>query len=254
VRSRKFWVFPLGALALIGATVLSLLAFPAPLFAFSVTGATIVVASDRPIPSEGGLSFIRSCEKLLERSPIKATRRKYHVYIASDEFRGWFYFLMSPNAGGIAYHGVGPHVFLSGADFETGELIKFGYRPQPPRTLAYYCAHELTHIVIDEHIGLVNFLSLPEWVSEGLPDYVGIESRETFEQLQAAIGDRPSDNEMMQSYGAYPPYRLLVTYFLEKRGWSIEHLLQTRLTFEEAQKLMRNGGSNLSKQTFAPAS
>ena len=44
---------------------------------------------------------------------------------------------------------------------------------------------------------------------------------------------------MMQSYGSYPRYRLLVTYFIERKGWTVEQLLQTRLTFDEANELMR---------------
>ena len=51
---------------------------------------------------------------------------------------------------------------------------------------------------------------------EGLADYVGIENRESFEQLRDAIGDRPVNIPMIVKYGSYPRYRLLVTYFLEK--------------------------------------
>jgi hypothetical protein len=80
---------------------------------------------------------------------------------------------------------------------------------------------------------------MPQWAFEGLADYVGIENRETFEQLQDALGDRPADVPMMMKYGSYPRYRLLVTYFLEKKEWSIEQLLQTRLTADEANEIMR---------------
>ena len=81
--------------------------------------------------------------------------------------------------------------------------------------------------------------SVPEWVWEGFPDYVGIEHRQSFEQLRDALGERPVDIPMMQKYGSYPRYRLLVTYFLEKKGWRVDQLLQTRLTFDEAAAVMR---------------
>jgi hypothetical protein len=55
-------------------------------------------------------------------------------------------------------------------------------------------------------------------VWEGLPDYVAIENRETFEQLRDALGGRPDDDPTRVKYGSYPRYRLLVTYFIEKRG------------------------------------
>jgi len=47
---------------------------------------------------------------------------------------------------------------------------------------------------------------------------------------------------MMVRFGSYPRYRLLVTYFLEKKGWSIEQLLQTRLTYEAANAILRADG------------
>jgi len=36
-----------------------------------------------------------------------------------------------------------------------------------------------------------------------------------------------------------PASSRLVTYFLEKKGWTVEQLLETKLTFEEAAKLMK---------------
>jgi hypothetical protein len=44
---------------------------------------------------------------------------------------------------------------------------------------------------------------------------------------------------MMVRYGSYPRCRLLVTYFIEKQGWSVDQLLQTRLTEDEANAVMR---------------
>jgi hypothetical protein len=44
---------------------------------------------------------------------------------------------------------------------------------------------------------------------------------------------------MMVRYGSYPRYRLLVTFFIEKKGWSVDQLLQTRLTEDEATEIMR---------------
>jgi hypothetical protein len=72
-----------------------------------------------------------------------------------------------------------------------------------------------------------------------LPDYVGIENRQSFEELRDALGDRPVDIPMMIKHGSYPRYRLLVTFFLERKGWSADQLLQTRLTEDEATAIMR---------------
>jgi hypothetical protein len=49
-----------------------------------------------------------------------------------------------------------------------------------------------SYIIEWEHVGLARF-HVPRWVWEGVADYVGIENRETFEQLREALADRPAN-------------------------------------------------------------
>lgn len=227
------------ALATAGLSLAALITWPNALFAFSVASGKIIVASDRPIPPDAGEQFLRDCERLLDRSQLKATRRQYRLYVTNDDWRQRLFFFPHPERWGFSwYYGFDGHAFVSGADFERGWVIHWGYVATPPRTLPYLCAHELTHLIAWEHLGLAS-LHVPLWVWEGLADYVGIEDRETFDQLRDALGNRPVDIPMRVKYGSYPHYRLLVTYFIEKKGWSFDQLLRTRLTEDEATKLVR---------------
>jgi hypothetical protein len=221
------------ALIAIAAT---LIIWPDPLFAYSAGTGKIIVRSDQPIPAAGGEKFLHDCEALLARSPLKAESAHYHVYVTNADWRHYLYFLPDLKAGGLAYAG---DAFLSGANFVTGRHIKWSYVTTPPRTLAYFCAHEVTHLVVTEHLGLAAALKLPVWVREGLPDYVAIDRRQSFDQLNAALGDREVDVPMMMAYGGYPRFRLLVTYFLEKKGWSVDARLHTKLNYDDATALMR---------------
>src|SRR6476661_4092384 len=80
-----------------------LIAWPDPLFAFSLGTGKIVVASDRPIPPAGGERFLQDCERLLERSPLKAKGRRYRVYVTNENWRQRLFFLPDPKAWGLAY-------------------------------------------------------------------------------------------------------------------------------------------------------
>jgi hypothetical protein len=215
----------------------ALIVWPDPLFAFSLASGRIIVFSDRPINAAGGERCLHDCERLLDRSPLKANGRQYRLYVTNEDWRHRLFFLPDPNPWGLAY-GFGGTVFLSGADFETGRVVHWGYVGTPPRTFACLCAHELTHIVAWQHVGLARY-RVPKWVWEGFADYVGIENRESFEELLDALGDRPVDIPLRMKYGFYPRYRLLVTFFIERKGWSVDQLLQTRLTEDEALDLMR---------------
>jgi hypothetical protein len=214
----------------------ALITWPEPLFAFSAGAGKIVVASDQPIPPGGGERLLRECGRLLDRSPLKAEGRQYRLYVTNDTWRQRLFFFPQPERWGFPWFGI--HAFMSGADFDSGRVVHRGYVGTPPRTLAALCAHELTHVIAWEHIGLA-YLHVPQWVWEGLPDYVAMENRETFEQLRDALGDRTVDDPMRVKYGFYPRYRLLVTYFIEKKGWSVDQVLQTRLTENEASTIMR---------------
>jgi hypothetical protein len=225
------------AVVLVGAA--TLIIWPSPVFAYSAGTGKVVVASDEPIPVTGAERFLRQCEALLERSPLKAQSTHYYVYVTNARWRHNLFFLPDRNASGVAYavrHG--GNAFLAGADFDRGRLVKWGYVTTPPRTLAYFCAHEVTHIIDAEHVGVIAAHRQPTWVHEGFADYVGIEQRQSFDELRRALGDRPVDVPMMRRFGSYPRDRLLVTYFLERKRWSIDQLLATRLSFDEATALM----------------
>jgi hypothetical protein len=236
---KRILLWTTAALTAVALLLGTLITFPDPLFAFTLGSGKIVVASDRPIPPEGGERFLRDCERLLDRSPLKTERRQYRLYVTNAPWRQRLFFILHPDAWGFAwYYGFGGHTFLSGADFDAGRVVHRGYVGTPPRTLAFLCGHELTHIIVWDHVGLSG-LHVPEWIWEGLPDYVAIENRETFEQLRDALGDQPEDDAMRIRHGSYPRYRLLVTYFIEKKGWSIDQFLQTRLTEDDATEIMR---------------
>ncbi len=217
-----------------------LIVWPDPLFAYSAGSGKIVVHSDQPIPAAGGKKFLHDCEALLARSPLKAEGLHYHLYVTNAAWRHHLFFVQHPEASGVTYfYGLGGSAFLTGANFNTGRLIKWGYVTTPPRTLAFFCAPELTHIVEGEHLGVIASERQPSWVHEGFADYVGIEQRQSFEELNTALGTRETDVPMMMAYGSYPRFRLLVTYFLEKKGWTIDELMRTRLTYEQAMAQMR---------------
>jgi hypothetical protein len=236
---RRTLLWACAVLACVALSFGTLIFWPDPVFAFSLQAGKIIIASDRPIPRAGAERVLHDCERLLARSPLKADGREYRLYVTNAHWRRRLFFLPHPDAWGLAYaYPLGGNAFLTGADFDSGRVVHWGYVGTPPRTLAYLCAHELTHIVAGEHLGLRRFF-VPEWVWEGFADYVGIGSRESFKELRDALGGRAVDVPMRVRYGSYPRYRLLVTFFIEKKGWTVGELLQTRLTLDEAIQVMR---------------
>lgn len=206
-----------------------------------MTNGKLVIASDRPIVQPAGDRVLQSCMALVQRSGLPMARQEYKLFVTNDSWRHNLFFAGAPQAGGVVYYIFSRHGFLSGADFNSGQLLKNGIAIRPPRSLAYYCAHELTHVLTGDHVGRLANLQIPDWVKEGLADYVAIEPRVPFAELDRILGDKPIDLAMMQEYGVYPRHRLLVTYFLDQRRWTMEELLATRLSQDEVIRMMRAG-------------
>lgn len=225
------------------AALVILMAYSQPLFAFSVAAGRIEFWSDRPIEATAAGAIAKDIQQRLEQGPLRLDNGPYRIFVANEAWRRRLIWnvVASPLAGGIAFYPVsGRNVFLSGADFQRGELIAGdGTLIGPPRTLAYYGAHEITHVLTGERLGTIRYHSLPVWIREGLADYVGMAPRQPFAALHKAVADRPNHLELWQAHGFYTHFRLLVQYFIEVEGWTIEQLLDSTLSLDEATQRMR---------------
>lgn len=227
-------------LVIIAGFIASPLAFPGPLFAYGVTDGKLSVYADKPIPEIQAKAFIRDVEQRLTKIPALQTDHPMKIYIANEKWRQRLLWLIVPyRAGGFVVTPVSNwHAFFSGADFLSDRLIsRSGYRPEPPRTLGYYGAHELTHVVMSKKLGWVRFLLLPKWIREGMADYVAMPD-ESADKLFMKIGKKKADLPMMKTYGVYAPFRLLVAFFLENQHWSADRLMASDLSFDQARKIV----------------
>ena len=236
----SYWAQRIGAITGLLVIIIVLpLALPQLLFAHKIEHGGLALYSDFRVPEKQGKFILGEIKRRLDSSPIKDDGVSMRVYIPNSDWRRDLLWIIPPKyVGGFVIVPLSrKHAFLSGADFEKNELIApTGYRPQPPRTLVYYGAHELTHLMIARKVGWVSFYRVPDWINEGLADYVALPP-ETAANLYASIGEEDADLDMMNAHGVYAPYRLLVTYLLEDEGWSVDQLINSRLPIEEAQAI-----------------
>jgi hypothetical protein len=95
---KRTLLWPSVAVGTAALSLCALITWPEPLFAFSHGSGKIVVASDRPIPPGGADRLLRDCERLLDRSPLKATGRQYRLYVTNDDGRQRLFFIPHPDA------------------------------------------------------------------------------------------------------------------------------------------------------------
>ena len=216
------------------------LAFPQPLFAYGLSDGNLSVHSDQAMPETEAKAFLRDVQQRLSKLPEINTDHPMQIYVVNSKWRqNWLWLAVPANAGGFTTAPVsGWHAFFAGADFKADQLVaRSGYRTNPPRTLGYYGAHELTHVTMSKKLGWVRFQLMPQWIREGMADYVAM-SDESARELFEKIGKRKADLPMMKAHGVYAPYRLLVAYFLNDAKWPVQKLMDSNMSFEDARKIV----------------
>lgn len=230
-----------GGTLLVCAAALGLLTYPQPLFAYHVTLGRLELYSDRPFDTKRGRQVLADIERRVASSPLN-DRKTYRIFIANAGWRSRLVFLWNYGAGGVNYYPL-PNVFIRKANIDTDRVMtSFGMPVPPPRTLAYYGAHEVGHSLVAAQIGAIAHFRLPAWVREGLADYIAFGGNVDIDALAQDLRNGAPDLDPKRS-GLYARYRLLVAYLLEREEWPIEQLLSAPPTQEAVeQRVLNNAG------------
>jgi len=220
----------------LAATVATVLAYPDPLFGYSVAKGRLELRSDHPFDTQAGLRVLADVEARLGAS-ILNDKRRHGAIVANDEWRRKLVFLWNGGAAGVNYYPATRHVFIRMSDIAAGRVYgASGKMAQPPRTLAYYIAHEIGHTLSAERVGVVAYRSVPRWIREGIADYIGFGSRVAVDKLLTAL--RAGDPRLDPKSGNYARYRLLVAALVQRDHWPLERLLESDMTQAEAEGIV----------------
>jgi hypothetical protein len=228
------------ALATVGG-VAAAEAYPEPFFANHTELGRLSLYSDRPFDAARGRAILADVDARLATSPID-DQRQHAIFVANSPWREALFFNLAYGAAGVNHSPLSRNVFLRHSDIDSDTVFgRSGRAATPPRTLAYYCAHELAHSLTGEHLGPGRLWNaeLPQWVREGYADYVGMGGRVDIDDLyrRYRAGDPALD---YRKSGLYSRFRLLTAFVLEREHWSVDQLLATKLTQAQAETLMND--------------
>ena len=225
-------------LLIVGLPVLAIVC-PWPLFAYHVEEGRLSIYSDRPFTAARGRAILNDIEGRLDTSPLN-DHRQHAVFVANAGWREILLFNIAHGAAGVNDYPLTNNVFIRHSDIDANAVFGHSGKPAaPPRTLAYYAAHEIAHSFTAETLGPARHwnASLPRWIREGYADYVGMGGRDDVADLyrRYRAGDPAMD---VAKSGQYARYRLLVAFMLEREHWSVDQLLRVRPTEDQAETLM----------------
>ncbi len=216
-----------GALALAGlvATYIGVLAYPEPAFAYRIQYRQFDLWSDRPIDSSITV-VLDDAIRRLQTSSLYTPQQRFHVFFCNARWRLQLYGLFHPGVGGIVIAPLTSNIYLRESDIPHDRIIPPHAGPMADakeRPLAYYIAHEATHVMQGRSFGRFFALTRPTWLNEGYADLVGkggdFDMRDNLARLQA---HDPSMD--VRRSGLYRLYHLEVAWMLGHDAVPLETL------------------------------
>lgn len=101
-----------------------------------------------------------------------------------------------------------------------------------------YIAHEVTHTMVGDHVGIIAARRLPVWLREGYAEYIARHDTYDYEATRTRF---LAGDEGLGAHDRYWKYLLLVTHLLDQEGWDVRTLLDAPPDPDEVEARMRAG-------------
>jgi hypothetical protein len=224
--TRRIWIRAIASVLVLLTLYWMLLCFPQPFFRWSVSAANLTLYSDKPFSEEEARKVLEMTRTKLATSPLYSAEQQHKIFICNARWRQRLFFNRKYGVGGVNYYPFTTNVFLRDAVIEENRLIAPTGNPVPgERTLDYFMTHEIAHTLTKQATGSIRHWRMPEWITEGYPDYLGRGDAFHYEEARQAFLSEAREMDRWKS-GLYLRYNLLVAHLLDKQHWSVQRLLQ----------------------------
>jgi len=215
-------------LVAVAAAWLALALHPQPLFASSAQRGNVVLHMRGPLPPQAG-PLLDEVVRRVSRSPLYDPARVHHVFLCDTPALFTLFTLWDRKVGGVAQITLVGNIFIRPTNLVSGRVIgPSGDEKLGERTLAYFIAHEVTHVMTGDRVGRWGYHRLAAVQAEGYADYVAFDRPvDLAARRRALIADAPEMSPRRS--GLYQRYETLVAYLLERRGLTVDQLLAKRI-------------------------
>lgn len=180
-------------------------------------------------------NILDEVEVKLKNSEIYDSKLTFKIFISSD-FKPYSIFSPSQKNAFAAAYPIINNIFISKTDIENN-LVQRNANEDNERTLSSVIAHEITHILIEEEIGIKANSKLETWKKEGYCEYISGESRLNLKKGINKVYNR--SNSFSPAF-SYLKFRLLVTYLLDVKDYTFHSLIETEFNIKQLEDELIN--------------
>ena len=206
------------AITAIALLYLGLVCFPQPLFGYNVRANGITVYSRAPLPPET-TARIDEAMALVARSELSVPGRSERIFVCDNPWLFRLFAPISPDAFAISWP-VTDNIFIAPSDLAKNVTRSAGENYNR-RSFSAVAAHEITHGLIRNRLGLIHGVRLPLWVGEGYCDYVANESSFPEEKGVQILRDGMEDHSDSFRYFVS---RQMVRHLIDDRHYSFDQV------------------------------
>lgn len=170
-------------------------------------------------------------EKLLKTSDLFVEGKKQKIFICSSFSEFAFFAHILYKSFALNYF-ITQNVFLSKSSISQNSILR-NAEENNKRTLSGVIAHETTHSLLENELGIFWYKLLPSWKNEGYCDFIANES--SFDQQKGLRNICTNENSGTASF-EYFKYRIITSYLFEEKKQSVREFLENDFDLNELNK------------------
>ena len=166
---------------------------------------------------------------LLNKSVLFNQEKEQRIFVCGSFSEFTFFSPFSRKSFAVNY-ALMQNIFLSESSFSENRIIR-NSDTNNRRTLSAVIAHETTHSLLEDNLGIVKYKLLPSWKNEGYCDHIAQESSYDEEiGLEEICKGNKDTGSMSFTYFKYKKY---ADYLLDVKGVNVEEFLKNDFILEE---------------------
>ena len=185
--------------------------------------------------NEAIYEILDEVDKQLITSEIYDDNLSFKIFISSG-FKPYSIFSPSYKDAFAVTYPIINNIFISKTDIENN-IVHRNADEDNKRSLSSVIEHEVTHILIENEIGIKANRKLETWKKEGYCEYISGESKLN---LKAGIKEVYMKSNSSSPIFDYLKYRMLVAYLIDIKGHSFQSLVETEFDFKQLETELVN--------------